>query len=269
MHPYAQTIPQLYCQLQRAGYSVGEMCCIRDAYELAMVLFSGRFQASGKAFISHVVGTASILASLQLPAEVVAAGLLHNAYRNGDFGDGRRGISDARREQVRRVVGNEVEQYVAGFATLRWNLHTLSVIRDRPYDLDPIDRSVILLRLADHLEHLLDLDPLYSGNIGLNQYMAEGTSILIDTAENLGFTTLAAALRQAFDETRSTTLPAELCLLRSGTFGRFITPQSYHRRLSVEFRQLLFQSLTRLRSSTRLRQMVNFWVFFRTERNKV
>jgi len=267
MHSYAQTIPQLYNQLQRVGYSVGEMCCVRNAYELAMVLFSGRFQRSGKVFIAHVVGTASILASLRLPVEVVAAGLLHNVYQNGDFGDGRRCISDARREQVRRVVGNEVEQYVAGFATLRWNSPMLSVIRDRPYDLNPIDRSVILLRLADHLEHLLDLDPLYSGNIGLNQYLAKGTSLLIDTAENLGFTTLAAELRQTLAETRSTTLPPELCPSRSGTFGCFMTPQSYHRRLSVEFRRLFLYSLNRLRSSTQLRKVVSFWTFLRAERN--
>jgi len=266
MHSYAQTIPQLYSQLQQAGYSVGEMSRIRNAYELAMVLFSGRFQASGKVFISHVVGTASILASLRLPVEVVAAGLLHNVYLNGDFGDGRRSITDARREQVRRVVGNEVEQYVAGFATLHWDSQKRAIIRDRPEDLDPIDRSVILLRLADHLEQLLDRATLYSGDIGLYQYV-ERTPIFIDIAENLGLATLAAALRQALDETHSTTLPPELCPAKSNTVDRFIMPQSYHRRLSVEFRQLVLHGRNRLRSSTRLRKMVSLWSFFRAQRN--
>jgi (p)ppGpp synthase/HD superfamily hydrolase len=130
VHSYAQTISQLYRQLQQNGYSVTDMCRIRDAYELAVELFSGYFQSSGKLLIAHVVGTASILASLRLPVEVVAAGLLHNVYWNGDFGDGRRGITEARREQVRGVVGKEVEQYLARFATLRLTPQTVTATRD-------------------------------------------------------------------------------------------------------------------------------------------
>lgn len=267
MHSYAQTIPQLYSQLQRDGYSVAEMCGIRNAYELAMVLFSGRLQYSGKVFIAHVVGTASILASLRLPAEVIAAGLLHNVYHNGDFGDGRTGISDARRDHVQRVVGKEVEQYVARFATLRWNSQTLPFIRDQLHDLDPIDRSVAVLRLADHLEHLLDLDALYSGDIGRLHYV-ERSPIVIDIAEKFGFATLAAELRQALEETRSTTLPVELLHLRSGAFGCFIVPQSHRRRLSLEFRRLLLHGFHRLRSSTRLRKMFSFQTSARAEKNK-
>ena len=60
---YAQTNIQLFNQLRRDGYSKTDLDLVRDAYELAMVLFSGRFQPSGKSFIAHVVGTASILAS--------------------------------------------------------------------------------------------------------------------------------------------------------------------------------------------------------------
>ncbi len=89
MHSYAQTNIQLFNQLRQDGYSDADLILVRNAYELAMVLFTGRFQPSGKSFIAHVVGTASILAWLRLPAPVVAAGLLHNVYENGDFGDGR------------------------------------------------------------------------------------------------------------------------------------------------------------------------------------
>src|SRR5688572_20530292 len=78
VHSYAQTNIQLFNQLRGDGYSKADLGLVRDAYELAMLLFSGRFQPSGKSFIAHVVGTASILAWHRLPAPVVAAGLLHN-----------------------------------------------------------------------------------------------------------------------------------------------------------------------------------------------
>ena len=67
MHSCAQTNIQLFNQLRRDAYSDGDLNLVRHAYESAMVLFSGRFQPSGKSFIAHVVGTASILAWLRLP----------------------------------------------------------------------------------------------------------------------------------------------------------------------------------------------------------
>src|SRR5690349_6606442 len=120
MHSCAQTNIQLFNQLRQDAYSDGDLKLVRHAYELAMVLFSGRFQPSGKCFIAHVIGTASILAWLRLPAPVVAAGLLHNAYGNGDFGDGRKGPTRSRRRRIRESLGPEVETYVAKFSALYW-----------------------------------------------------------------------------------------------------------------------------------------------------
>jgi (p)ppGpp synthase/HD superfamily hydrolase len=262
VHCYAQTISQFYRQLQEDGYSVTDMCRIRDAYELAMELFSGYFQSSGKPLIAHVVGTASILASLRLPVEVVAAGLLHNAYENGDFGDGRWSLSDARRARVQDVVGKEVEQYVARFATLRWDSQTVTVIRDMPHELKPLDHHTILLYLADQLEHLLDLNVLYRSDSGRRRYVESGPAA-IDIAERLGFSTLATELRRVLEEIRSMPISIEPRLSRSAV----IVPQSYHRRLSVEFRRLVLHGRNRLRSSTRLRKMVSLWSFFRAKRN--
>ena len=113
MHSYAQTNIQLFNQLKRDSYSDAELACIRNAYELAMRLFTGLYRASGKTFIAHIVGTASILSSLHAPAEVVTAGVLHAAYKHGDFGNWAKGVSDAKREQVRRAFGDKVEEYVA------------------------------------------------------------------------------------------------------------------------------------------------------------
>ena len=43
MHDYAQTNIQLYNQLRRGCYSELELERIRNAYDLAIVLFSGHF----------------------------------------------------------------------------------------------------------------------------------------------------------------------------------------------------------------------------------
>lgn len=238
MHPYAQTILQLYDQLRRDGYSKEDLAYIRNVYELAMSLFSGRFQPSGKTFISHCVGTASILASLNLPAQVMAAGLIHNVYMNGDFGDGSRGVSNAKREKVRSVAGKEAEEYVARFATMRWNSRTLPDIRDRLDELNPTDRNVALIELADNLEHLLDLDVLYFA-AGSHRYM-DDIHILVEIAEKLGFPTLAAELKRAHSETISAQVLTELVARHKVSF--VITPKSYRKRLSAVFYQEVDQA---------------------------
>src|SRR5262249_39814282 len=142
-------------------YSKADLTFMRDAYELAMVLFSGRFQPSGKGFLAHAVGTASILASLRESPPVLAAGLLHNAYRAGDFGDGRFGPTAKRREQVRRILGSEVDEYLARFPALYWNPPRIESSRLDPYSLNAPDRNLLIVGIADLLEHLGDLDLLY------------------------------------------------------------------------------------------------------------
>src|SRR5262249_20277729 len=113
MHLYAQTNAQLFNQLRSEGYSKTEREFVRDVYEFGMTLFSGLFLSSGKLLIDHLVGTASILASLRVSIEIVAAGLIHAAYLHGDFGGMRHGITEAKRKRVNTVVGDAVEKYVA------------------------------------------------------------------------------------------------------------------------------------------------------------
>lgn len=257
-HPYAQTIPQLYSQLQRNGYSAADRCRIRDAYELAMERFSGCFQPSGKLLIAHGVGTASILASLRLPVEVVIAGLLHNLYQNGDFGDGRQSLTTTRRDQVQRLIGTDAEQYVARFATLSWNSQTISAIREQPHALGSLDYHTVLLRLADQLEHLLDRDLLYSNEVGRRIY-AQGGPTAADIAEQFGFSSMASDLRQALQEQQPGDIPPELRVPRKQDFAFVLAPRSYRKRLSVEFRRLSIRGFSLLRSSARSSKLRHLW----------
>jgi len=238
MHSYARTNIQLFNQLRQEGYSNTDLRSVRDAYELAMVLFTGRFQPSGRPFVTHVVGTASILASLRLPAPVVAAGLLHNVYENGDFGDGHRGISRAKRKMLKSVLGEEAEAYVARFPVLPWYPQAIRQMRDNPEKLSPRDRNVVLIRLADHLEHLLDLDLLYYSDVGRRPYMTNGSAV-VEMAEKLGLSWLAADLREAIRETEFAELPVELPTRERPNSGFVIVPRSCHKRFSVELRQAL------------------------------
>jgi len=231
MHTFAQTNIQLLNQLYRDRYPIPELAHIIACYQLAMRLFTGRFRASGKTFVAHVIGTASILGSLRAPSNLVATGLLHAAYATGDFGDGVQGISIAKREQVRAVTGEEVEEYLARYDALPWSDKHIASHYNQVDALSKIDRDVLLIRLANELEEYLDLGMLYFGEDRRRRtnYLNENGRLMVSMAEKLGFPALGASLTQAFKETAE----AEFVPVLRGTNERnssfLLAPESYQR----------------------------------------
>src|SRR5207244_4190438 len=117
---YSQTNIQLYGQLFQADWPDADLRGVQAAYELAMSLFAGHFRPNHKPFLAHLVGTASILATHGADSTSVAAGLLHSAYSHGEFGDGSRGMTSAKRRTVRRAVGDPCESLIARYTSFRW-----------------------------------------------------------------------------------------------------------------------------------------------------
>ena len=161
----AQTNLQLYNQLRREARSDDDMRLVRAAYELAVTHYSGYFGGDRKPFVAHTIGVASILASLGQPALMIAAGLLHNVYGNGDFGDGLHNAATARRRRlVRTAVGGAVEDVLYRFHTCRVRLDPDEGYRQRLARLAQLDNEVLLLDLADVVEKHVDSSVLYHGN---------------------------------------------------------------------------------------------------------
>ncbi|MCZ7527197.1 MAG: HD domain-containing protein [Acidimicrobiia bacterium] len=195
--PVAQTNVQLYGQLRRAGWSEGDLIRLRGAYELATVLFSGALRPSGKTFVSHLVGTASVVASLGGRPDLVLAGLLHAAYAFGEWGDGSRRVTPRRREELRRVAGDGAEQLVAGYTDLPWNASALADLRSRADGLGPAERDLVLLRLANEVEDHLDEAMGYCGTPSDEMHRPARLGEMAGLADALGLAPLAVALRGA------------------------------------------------------------------------
>lgn len=242
MRAYAQTNIQLFNQLRREGYSNTDLSLVRDAYELAMELSTGRFQPSGRPLIAHIVGTASILASLRLSAQVVAAGLLHNVYLNGDFGTGRPGLSAAKRKRLRRIVGAEVEEYVARFPSLDWTPRTIQLAHGKLDEIALVDRAVLLILLADYLEHLLDLDVLYYPAESRRIFANVG-SIAVAIAEKLSPAALVGELKQRLREMELAEPPVDLPLHKIRKASFVIAPKSCRKRIRVVLCQTMIRGV--------------------------
>lgn len=133
----AQTNLQLYAQLEPS-----QTPAVAAAYGLAAQLFTGQFRASGKPFLAHLVGTASLLAGQGRPLEEITTGLLHAAYDNGDFG----ATVKNRREEVRAVIGELAEAYLDAYAN--WDSDVVQRIAGELTTAEAILRHLRLARGA-------------------------------------------------------------------------------------------------------------------------
>ena len=238
MHRFAQTNLQLYAQLADLAYPEGDLAMVARCYELSMTLFPGTYRASGKPFLAHLVGTASIVAALRARAPVV---VLHATYTHGEFGNGWRGVSDAKRTRVRAAVGPEIEDLVARYTAFRWARATIPAIRAQVDAMTALERDVLLIRLANELEDHLDLGILYSGDAPRRlRFMREDLPVAVEMARRLGHPELAENLTAAFDQIeRAAISPA----LRRTEAESFRLPFASHRlRLRVVVSHLIARS---------------------------
>ena len=169
--------------------------------------------------------------SPRAPSNVVAAGLLHAAYATGDFGDGVPGISTGKREPVRAIVGEVVEEYLARYDALLWSDKLIAGYCDQIDALTQVDRDVLLMRLANELEEYLDLGMLYFGEDRRRRtnYLNDNGQLMIRMADKLGFPALGAALALAFKETAETDFVPALPGGNERNSSFLLAPQSYQR----------------------------------------
>ena len=206
---YAQTNIQLYRQLAELGYPSTDVSLLHRGHGLAMKLFTGLFRGSGRPFLSHLVGTASVLASVRAPIEVVTAGLLHSTYSYGEFGNYWRGPDQTKRAQVVTAVGEEVEALVLGYTRLPWTVKTIGALVDTAAS--SRDSQVLLMRLANEVDDHQDLGMLYVSAVERRrEFIRTALHRCPEMAERLGYPALALELAHVLDETLSAEVPPSL-----------------------------------------------------------
>jgi len=89
-------------------YSVADRDLINRAYRVAETAHQNQYRVSGEPYINHCVAVASILAELQVPVEVVVAGLLHDTVED----------TAVTLEDIRKDFGDDVAKLVDGVTKL-------------------------------------------------------------------------------------------------------------------------------------------------------
>jgi (p)ppGpp synthase/HD superfamily hydrolase len=210
LEQYAQTNLQLYAQLRKSGYDAETIAGIRRAYGLAVRLFAGRYRASEKPFVDHLVGTASVLVSIQARPALILAALLHAAYVQGDFDDGPPGMTPAHTACLRGVLGEDAERLVAEYTRFPWSAADFSREAERGDAMTEREKDLVLLRLANEIDDLADQGILYYADGERRRAAAlKAAPVWIAWAKQLS-PEVAAALAGSLEDLQSARVPAAL-----------------------------------------------------------
>ena len=162
MRQFALTYPQLITQVHARGDDAVDVARVRDGYDFAEAMADGLYRPQGAPLITHLVRTASIVASEGLPVPVVNAAMCHAAYELHKFVDSRRSADvDAHRAELRIALGDDVEDLVWAYHTTPWYGVAGDYI-DRVGECSERTTQVLMIRLANLLEDHLDASQLFT-----------------------------------------------------------------------------------------------------------
>jgi hypothetical protein len=156
----AQTNLQLLAQMQAQGYDESALLLAHQAYLYTTVSANGLYRGSGKPFVCHLVGVASIVSHCAASPMLISAALLHASYQERVYRDLPGGLNACRLD-IEKRFGGECDRLVQGYQQLERDESNRASRRTPPEI--PLDPQIELLALADQLEDLVDCGPALHG----------------------------------------------------------------------------------------------------------
>ena len=218
----AQTNLELYTQVLSKGWSLSERRGLAQAYDVALRQVFPLARGSGKPFICHLVGTASLVLESGCPADWVTAALLHAVYqRRIPFGDKRE--PGDRRAVIANLFGAGVDDIIQRYTEFE-NVEFSAISADTLSS----DADVVTLRLADELEDICGYALALHGRDSLEEPGIRGSAAwrranktaeaeeMISIAGLLGLDGLARGLTHWLD---FSSFPAALQDFRTGWYS--------------------------------------------------
>src|SRR5262249_480591 len=141
------------------------LCLVSRAYQLISELIACQYRGSGRSLLEHMLGTASVVASVGADSTMVAATVAHAAYVHGDFGGMGRRVGERQRTRVLNGVGGAVEEIIRRYSTVYLNAKTIPTLRELLSRRDPLDHKAVVIRLGDQLDLYGTREALYCDNV--------------------------------------------------------------------------------------------------------
>lgn len=250
----AQTNIALYEQMRQFGYGSEDISLMKTAYHFAAKARSVNLRGSGKPFVCHLVGTASLMVQLKQPVAFCVASLLHAMYlRGSDFGVGIN--MKGRRFIVKEAFGEDIEQIVYRYHKLKWRYSEAQIEELTAGHQSKEFETIVLMKLCNEAEDFLDNAVLYTG-AGDDErksaawrlsYMNEAQAQFRAICHHLGVSALGDFIARLIDQSLSTEPVAALQSGHNKSY-RNLGPSVGDRRVGVVsllkvFRPLYYRNL--------------------------
>ncbi len=191
----AQTNLQLYIQLKKTDLPNNLIHQIQQDYSLAVKLFGDAIRSTGKPFLCHAVGTASMAVINGANPTEIRAALLHAAYSHGKFPKGKMGATAKNRDWLRSFTGKDVESLVYEYRKFPFNQQSVDKFISDQGQPKPLERSLLLIRVSNEVD-----DSAFHGALLGNKKRYKGgqwLNAMIALCEKLELPHAKSALKQA------------------------------------------------------------------------
>jgi hypothetical protein len=152
---WSQTIDGIYAEARLSGWS-DELADLMQAYTLIEPMFTGWCRASGRPFLCHLIGTASLMLQHGGTRDEVLAALAHAVIESGAYG--RWGTRP--RGEVRALVADVLPpgslRHVEAYSVFDWRSFINAAEHDLPGSLQKVDQTVLKLRIVNEIDDSLD-----------------------------------------------------------------------------------------------------------------
>jgi len=150
----AQTNGALLQQMHDAGNPTDALRRIQRVYNECLELFLGQHRGSGRPFVCHLVGTASIVAQAGGSTDMIVAALCHSLFGYAVFRDGRTIYAPKNRNRIKEAIGADAFELVRQYDKFQWSNDAIAEMASRAAPGDDLTRSLWVIRLANEIDDM-------------------------------------------------------------------------------------------------------------------
>tara|TARA_R110000868_G_scaffold158110_1_gene386028 strand:- start:638 stop:1387 length:750 start_codon:yes stop_codon:yes gene_type:complete len=238
---WAQTIGALHDQARRAGWPEADRALLLETYNLVEPMFTGWCRASGRPFICHLTGVASLVLKHGGSRDEVLAALAHAAIQAGAYGP----YGPLVRTDVRPLLASSLPpgcaRLVEAYTQFDWKAFIETAGRDIASAVGTTPAILLKLRIANEMDDALDWPFLTERR---RREGARECAVSIDAAIALGWPALASEIAAVRDA-----MAAVPPVGQTGREDYFVPPDGYRLAFPERIRRKLQRLLSRNRSA--------------------
>lgn len=244
-----------FLKLMREKYDIASSRQVEQAYKLAKIAHAGNIRKSGEPWFNHCVSVAKILLELNMDADTVCAGLLHDALDD----------TDITLKQISDAVGTAVSDLCKGLSKVngikygKSNIDEVESLRRLIIAMGK-DIRVIIIKLADRVHNMRTIEFLPRER--QIKYATETQEVFSGLAERLGLSTFK---RELDDLCFKTLNPEEYTKLKQELERKYDKWQARMKRISGVLEYVLRENEIKGKVTSRFK---NFYSLYKKVQKK-